>query len=87
MNICSVVLHAKPERLGAVQSDLEVLPGVEVHGGSQEGKLIVTIEDTSDSMVPDTLLKLSDIDGVLNTVMIYHYGGDEDMEEIVSESH
>ncbi len=87
MNICSVVIHARPENLAAVQANLEHLPGVEVHGGAQEGKLIVTVEDTGDSTMSETVSKFNDVDGVINTVMVYHYGGDEDMdEEVISET-
>ena len=87
MNICSVVVHARPENLAAVQSNLEDLPGVEVHGGSEKGKLIVTVEDTGESTMSETVSKFNDVDGVINTVMIYHYGGDEDMdEEVISET-
>lgn len=87
MNICSVVVHARLENLAAVQTNLERLPGVEVHGGSEEGKLIVTVEDTGDSTMSDTVARFNDVDGVINVVMIYHYGGDEDMdEEVISET-
>ena len=49
MNICSLVVHAKPDNIGAVQARLEAIPGVEVHGHSEEGKLVVTVEDTEQS--------------------------------------
>ncbi len=87
MNICSVVVHARPENLAEVQANLECLPGVEVHGGSEEGKLIVTVEDTGGSTMSETVARFNDVDGVINAVMIYHYGGDEDMdEEVISET-
>ena len=87
MNICSVVVHARPENMAVVQANLEGLPGVEVHGGSQEGKLIVTVEDTGNSSMSETVSRFNDVDGVINAVMIYHYGGDEDMdEEVISET-
>jgi len=87
MNICSVVVHTRPENLAAVQANLESLPGVEIHGGSEEGKLIVTVEDTGDSTMSETVARFNDLDGVINAVMIYHYGGDEDMdEEVISET-
>jgi nitrate reductase NapD len=88
MNICSLVVHARPERLGGVQRDLEGMPGVEVHGRSQEGKLVVTVEDTGQASAADTMMAVQNLDGVLDAMLIYHYGGDEPLgEEVIRESH
>jgi len=87
MNICSVVVHTKPDQLGVVQNRLEEMPGVEIHATSEEGKLIVTVEDTDASMAADTMMAFNDVKGVLNTILVYHYGGDESMEEeVISET-
>ncbi|WP_316366024.1 chaperone NapD [Candidatus Thiodiazotropha sp. CDECU1] len=84
MNICSLIVHTKPA-LGAVVSErLQRFQGVEVHGGTEVSKLIVTIEDKGESMSPmsDTMNALRDVEGVVSTVLIYHYGGEESMEEM-----
>jgi nitrate reductase NapD len=82
MNICSAIVHAKPEVAGIVQASLEEFAGVEVHGGAEQGKLIVTLESDGDDALADTMARFNDVSGVINTVMIYHYCGDEpaDME-------
>lgn len=77
MNICSLVVHAKPEKARAVEEGLLALPGVEVHGGQAEGKLVITVEDTEQSAAADTLTNIGCVEGVINTVLIYHYGGDD----------
>jgi nitrate reductase NapD len=77
MNICSLIVHAKPDRAQAVEKELLTLPGVEVHGGQSEGKLVVTVEDTEQSQAADTLTAIGGVEGVINTVLIYHYGGDD----------
>lgn len=88
MNICSLVVHARPERLGVVQSSLEEFPGVEIHGQSADGKLVVTVEDTDSSLASETMMELQNVDGVLDAVLIYHYGGEEPLEEeVIRESH
>lgn len=81
-NICSCVVHAKPgegqdlaERLGALQ-------GIEVHGGAEVDKLVVTVEDHSDSLAADRLGELNQFPGVVSTVLIYHYAGD-DLDETI----
>jgi nitrate reductase NapD len=77
MNICSLVVHAKPEKAQAVEESLLALSGVEVHGGQAEGKLVVTVEDTEQSQAADTLTAIGGLEGVIDTVLIYHYGGDD----------
>jgi len=88
MNICSLVVHARPERLGGVQTDLQAMPGVEIHGQSEDGKLVVTVEDEGESLASESVLAIQNISGVINAVLIYHYGGDDPMvEEEIRESH
>jgi nitrate reductase NapD len=77
MSICSCVVHTRPERAREVSVRLLAIPGVEVHGGVTEGKLVVTVEDTADSPAADTLGAIGAVEGVINTVLIYHYGGDD----------
>ena len=88
MNVCSLVVHARPERLDGVQTELEKMPGVEVHGRSDDGKLVVTAEDTGEARANDAMTAIQELDGVVNAVLIYHYGGDEPLEEeLIRESH
>lgn len=76
-NICSCIVHSLPGKGVAVASRLLGLPGVEVHAGADIGKLVVTIEDTPLSQAADTLGELNQVSGVINTTLIYHYGGDD----------
>lgn len=73
MNICSVIVHVNPEKAIQVQSTIEEVSGAEVHGGVDEGKLIVTVEETDDSVMADAITGFANIDGVLSTSMIYHH--------------
>jgi len=84
MNICSLIVHTQPERGMDVSQRLEAFKGVEVHGGQESGKLIVTVEDEGETLSPvsDTMNALRDVDGVVGTILIYHYGGEESMEEM-----
>ncbi|MCP3665693.1 MAG: chaperone NapD [Gammaproteobacteria bacterium] len=77
MNLCSVIVHAKPQNAAVVQTELENFDGVEVHAGEAEGKLVVTVEGSTDDHLADTMAQFNDIKGVINSVMIYHYCGDE----------
>ena len=86
MNICSVVVHTKPEKSGAVQAQLEEFPGVEIHGGEETGKLIVTVEDAGETTAADTMMAFNSVEGVISSILIYHYGGDDLDEEITRET-
>ena len=87
MNICSLVVHTRPEMGFVVSERLLEFKGVEVHGGQDVGKLIVTVEDEGEEISPvsDTMNALRDVKGVVGTILIYHYGGEESMEEMKSE--
>lgn len=85
MDLCSLIVHARPEKAPQVEKSLNRIPGVEVHGGVTEGKLIVTVEDTDGTSASDTMASFHDIDGVISATLIYHYGGDDLNEEVTRE--
>ena len=87
MNICSCVVYTRPQRAREVVVRLLSLPGVEVHGGETEGKLVVTVEDTGRALAADTLGAIGAVEGVINTVLIYHYGGDDIENSFAEEGH
>ncbi|MCU0836539.1 MAG: chaperone NapD [Chromatiaceae bacterium] len=86
MNICSLVVHARPERVPAVAERLDALPGVEVHGRG-EGRLVITVEDTAETLAADTLAAVNAVNGVISTALIYHYGGGALDEPLLEEEH
>ena len=78
MNISGVLVHANPAKLVAVRQSLVGLDGVEIHGESDDGRLIVTIEDVGDTQAADTMLAVHRLDGVLSATLVYHNFEDED---------
>jgi nitrate reductase NapD len=84
MNICSLIIHTQPESGSHVSERLEAFKGVKVHGTHESGKLIVTVENEGEaiSTVSNTMNALRDMDGVISKILIYHYGGEESMEEM-----
>jgi nitrate reductase NapD len=86
MNICSVIVLARPERIAEVQQQLEALPGVEVQGKDESGKLIVTVEDAEKVEAADTMMSFNSLEGVISSTLIYHYGGDDLDEEVIREA-
>lgn len=80
MSVCGCVVETRVQDAPAVAQALLALPGVGLHA-SEGGKLVVTVEDTPETMAADTLAALGHVAGVLNTSLIYHYGGDEPLED------
>jgi nitrate reductase NapD len=76
MNISSLIVHVRPELLKDLRGEMSVLPGVEVHGASDDGRLVITVEDTDESTVADTVIGVHNLKGVLSAAMVYHFCDD-----------
>ncbi len=82
MNISGILVQTMPEQSDEVKKRLMEMPGVEVHAVTENGRLVVTIEDDDEKMVADRALNLHQCEGVISAAMIYQYGNqDEDLEE------
>jgi nitrate reductase NapD len=81
MDISSVVLWAKPGKRAGVRAQLAALPGVQIHADCDNGRLVLTIEDTPGRSAADAFVKLHDIDGVVNASLVYQYCDDALPEE------
>lgn len=73
MNISSIVVQAHPEESTAIQEKLTDLSGVDVHAANKDGRIVITIEDTSDNSPADTLMNVQNMQGVLSASLIYNY--------------
>lgn len=71
MNISGVVVYTQPERSKSVESRLCTIPGVEVHAITDDGRMVVTIENEMPETI-ETVTSLHDIEGVLSASMIYN---------------
>ncbi|MCK6374734.1 MAG: chaperone NapD [Zoogloea sp.] len=80
MNIVSLVLRIKPETRAEAEAALTAFPGVECHGMSDDGKLVVTVEDAEGAAMSDTLIALHRVPQVLAATLAYEHcdveGGD-----------
>lgn len=73
MNIASLVLRIRPETRLEAEAALMALPGVECHGMSAEGKLVVTVEDAAGAAMSDTLIAIHRVPQVLATTLAYEH--------------
>ncbi|MCP4010718.1 MAG: chaperone NapD [Proteobacteria bacterium] len=73
MSICSMVVHSRPEKLDPVIASLSQMEGVEVRARDERGKLVVLIDHPKRQVIADSMMEMNNIDGVLNTSLIYEY--------------
>lgn len=73
MNICGVLVHAYPERAGEVAQALTGIAGLELHGDADNGRLIVTLEDTESTLALTGLEQIHRTPGVVAAALIYHH--------------
>jgi periplasmic nitrate reductase NapD len=73
IHISSLLVHSRPDRARAVAGVLRGMAGVEVHGGIEEGKLVVTLETASEGEVVERLNRIQTLDGVLAATLVFHH--------------
>ncbi|OGT92192.1 MAG: hypothetical protein A2286_00870 [Gammaproteobacteria bacterium RIFOXYA12_FULL_61_12] len=77
MNICGILVHAHPEGFGAVRERLLAISGVEVHGVSEEGRALVTLEEDDEDRMAESMMAIQTLEGVLSASLIYHHREDD----------
>ncbi|MGR0481536.1 MAG: chaperone NapD [Candidatus Electronema sp. V4] len=73
MNISGIVVHSRPENMEALRGQIAALAGVEIHAAQEDGRMVITVEDTTDAAPADTIMKVQLLPGVLAATMIYNY--------------
>jgi len=81
MNISGVLVRSRPEKVFEVRRALEAIEGVEVHAATEDGRLIVTVEEDGDRAMADKVLGLQDLPGVIAASMVYHQFEDDEYIE------
>jgi len=80
-NVCGVLVQARPERQGAVETALAAMAGVEIHEKAEDGRLIITVEDTNEAWASETLAGVHKIEGVIAASLVYHHRDTEPPSE------
>lgn len=79
--IASVLLRVNPPRLPEVRDALARMPGLEVHAFSEDGRVVLVIEDAPGASATDTYQGLHGIDGVLSAFLAYQYCDETPLQE------
>ena len=73
IEICGVLIHAKPGFSEGVQTQLLAMPGVEIHEATDDDRLIVTVERVGEASLADSLSAFNSIPHVLSATLIYEH--------------
>ncbi|MEQ8228523.1 MAG: chaperone NapD [Rhodospirillales bacterium] len=79
-HIASLIIQAWPENLSKVEAALTEISGVESHGDSGPGRLIVTVEVEDDAGLVDAVNRIQFTPGVINASLVYHQIDEGDAE-------
>lgn len=77
MNIAGVLVHAKPDSADKVSASLSQVAGLEIHARTPDNRFVVTIEESDDIFISQTLAGLYSIEGVLSAAMVYQHSEEE----------
>ncbi|MBT3360342.1 MAG: chaperone NapD [Rhodospirillales bacterium] len=87
MSISSLVVHAQPETAPQVVAVLAAQTGVEVHGTSEDGQIVVTVDQPDDGAAVETIEGFRNIQNVLSVSLVYsHFEENAAGEEQTDES-
>jgi len=73
LHIASMVVHAAPRRLADVRGAILAIGGAEIHGASETGKLVVTLEAPSTEDMLAQIAQIQRLDGVLASALVYQH--------------
>lgn len=71
-NICGCLVHAMPEMTNSVIEGINAIEGGEVHA-HEDGRIVVTIEDTETQLASEQIMDMHQIPGVLTVTLTYHH--------------
>ena len=73
MSISSLIVHTRPGAADSVRDRLSRLDGVEVHAVTENGRLVVTVDQPDDAKASETFLTFEALEGVLSTSLVFNY--------------
>ena len=73
MNICGCLVHVAKGAVQEARVAMEATPGVEVHAQTDDGRLVVVVEDTDEAFASDIIMGLHQIPGVISLTLNYHH--------------
>ena len=75
MNFSGIVAHVLPVCPIALRGRLADLTGVEIHAVKEDGRLVISVEDASETAPAELLERVRNLPDVFSAAMIYSYSG------------
>ena len=72
MHISSLIVHGRPGGIASIESAIGDLEGAEIHGISDKGKLVVTLETGNEAEMITRIDAINRIEGVLSVALVFH---------------
>ncbi|MEQ9695614.1 chaperone NapD [Shimia sp. SDUM112013] len=72
LNICGCLVHTMPEKVDTVIDAINAFEGGEVHA-HEDGRIVITVEDTPTRRASDQIMDMHQIPGVLTITLTYHH--------------
>jgi nitrate reductase NapD len=74
VSILGVIVRTQPAHADAVQCALRTLPGLDI-AATANGRFVVVIEDSDSAHAADTLTRITRLEQVIGTSLVYEYSG------------
>jgi periplasmic nitrate reductase NapD len=71
-HISGLVVQALPAKAQVVQDVIARLPGAEINTVTVEGRIIVTLETTSEAEFPMRFAEIEHLPGVVSVMLVFH---------------
>ena len=72
LNISSLVVQVRPERMTEIIEAIERMPGSEIHAQSPIGKIVIVLDLEDDSALSDRIGRIQKMEGVLSASLVFH---------------
>jgi periplasmic nitrate reductase NapD len=80
LEIASILVRARPERLDTVAQAIEALSGAQIYGRDPKGQLVVVLEGPDVGAIGTTLNTISMIPDVLTAALVFHGTDDDEVQ-------
>lgn len=81
-NVCGLLAHVAEGKRVEVLGRLNAFDGVEVHAETEDGRMVITIEDTEEMLAADRITVIDRLPGVINSSLVYHQFESQDKLEL-----
>jgi periplasmic nitrate reductase NapD len=72
VEIASILVQTRPERLAAAEAAIRQIDGAEVYQRDERGKIVIVVEALESASIGQTLTRISVLPEVITATLVYH---------------